>query len=89
VRGFDGKTIVDPLAISEFPETLRRNVAALFKSISADCEVDYVRGLADPFHPWVNGVRVPTLMPRETVPYCDFADTSMSQTSFFVVANFE
>lgn len=89
VRGFDGKTVVDPLAIAEFPEMLRRNVAHLFKSIQSDCEIDYVRSLADPFHPWVNGVRVPTLMPRETVPYCDFSDTAINTTSFIFFANME
>jgi len=40
--------------------------------IEDDNEKHYVKSLIDPFHPSVYGVRVPSILPRETVTFNTF-----------------
>lgn len=69
IRGYEGKAIVDPQKMVDFPMKLRDNLQSMFQHLNDGEETRYVKSLVDPFHPDCTGVRVPTLLPRDTAVF--------------------
>jgi len=81
VQGYSNKTVIDPSAITDFPLAFARNLSHVLSKLESNDEVHYIKGLADPFHPSVSGVRVPMPLPRDTVTYSSYGSTQFSATA--------
>lgn len=62
------------------------------KMIKTDDEKQFLQGLVEPFHPDVEGVRVPSILPRETLTFNIFKSHSLvgnTNDPILMVANYE
>lgn len=64
--------IIDPKDLVDYPQRLRRNFKTVFSQMQDTDELLYVKSLIEPFHPSIMGVRVPSLLPRETATFNTF-----------------
>lgn len=90
IKGFENKALIDPHALLQLPHKLKQNLRKVYDLIEDDHERQYVKSLIDPFHPSSYGVRVPSVLPRETVTFNTFQSSELpSNTDVFIVANME
>jgi len=74
----------------DLPQKLRRNFKKIISLVQDDHEKQYVKSLADAFHESVNGVRVPSILPRDTATFNTFMTTELPPNEdVFIVANLE
>lgn len=76
-----GKTLIDPHHIANFTDILRDKFGKMMDALTNTNEDRYVMGMADPFHPDVQGTRVPELVPRETLTYTAFTEAPSIPTA--------
>jgi len=68
------------------------NLTKVLAHFESDAERTYIKSLLDPFHPQSYGVRVPSVLPRETATFNTINDLDLndpSNNAHFIVANFE
>lgn len=90
LRGFDDKAIISPDDLMEYPSHLRKNLTRVMETISDSHELHYVKAIAEPFHPDSHGVRVPQILPRESVTFSSYKQFDLENgQNYFIVTNFE
>jgi len=90
IQGYEGKALIDPRKMIDLPQRLRQNLKKVVESIKDDHEKQYVKSLIDPFHESTYGVRVPSILPRDTATFNTFLSAELpSNTDVLLIANLE